>query len=89
MRLRNEYTLTDMPGEQQIAVPLDGGKNFHGIIRLNESGAEVFRGLTEGEDEEQLVQRLMNKYDGLDRATAEKAVNAVIQKFRDANLLDE
>jgi hypothetical protein len=40
--------LAELAGEY-VAVPLNEG-SFRGVVKLNESGAEVFRGLTEGED---------------------------------------
>ena len=52
---------------------MDNEENFRGVIKLNESGAEVLRGLMEGQDEEQLVKRLIAKYPGLDSATAKTA----------------
>ena len=39
--------------------------------------------------EEQLIQRLMNKYEGLDRVTAEKDVHAMIQQLRVAGLIED
>lgn len=88
MKLKNNFTLAGMGGEY-VAVPMDGAKNFHGLVKLNESGAEVFRGLTEGQDTEELIQRLMNKYEGLDAETAGKAVAVVIEKLQAAGLMEE
>lgn len=87
MKLKSNYTLTGL-GDEFVAVPLDGGDDFHGIVKLNESGAEVFRGLTEGLKFEQLAQRLMGKYAGLDLDTANKAVKAVVDQLKEAGLLE-
>lgn len=88
MKLKNNFTLMGLAGEY-VAVPLDGGENFHGIVKLNESGAEVFCGLTDGQDTEQLARRLMEKYKGLDRETANKAVAVVVDQLKNAGLLEE
>ena len=88
MRLKGTFTLTGLAGEY-VAVPLDGGDSFHGIVKLNESGAEVFRGLCEGLDQTEIARRLMEKYPGLDAATADKAVNVVIEQLKKSGLLDE
>ena len=71
-----------------MAVPTDEKNSFHGLVKLNGSGAEVFRGLSEGENEEQLALRLMKKYGGLDRATADKAVAVVLEKLNAAGLME-
>lgn len=88
MKLKSRFSLAELGGEI-LAVPLDETENFHGLLKLNESGAEVFRGLSEGEDRQQLVQRLMKKYEGLDEETAEKAVDTVFQTLKDAGLAED
>ena len=87
MKIKGNYTVAELAGEY-VAVPLGEG-DFRGVVKLNESGAEVFRGLTEGEDRQQLVQRLMKKYEGLDAETAEKAVDTVLQTLKDAGLAED
>ena len=86
MKLKSTFTIADLAGEY-VAVPLDD-TNFHGIVKLNESGAEVFRGLMEGQKEEQLAQRLMEKYPGLDAETAGKAVATVLEGLKERGLLE-
>ena len=88
MKLKNEFIMEGLENEQ-VAVASGENASFHGLVRLNASGAEVFRGLIKGENEEQLVQRLMKKYEGLDQATAKKAVDIVIGKLKDAGLVEE
>ena len=88
MKLKSTFTLAELGGET-VAVPLIETKDFHGIVKLNESGAEVFRGLIEGENREQLAARLMNRYEGLDAETAKQAVSAVLDTLKDAGLLED
>ena len=88
MKLKKNFTLTGLNGEY-VAVPMDGTDDFRGIVKLNESGAEVFQALSEGLDHDQAVVRLMGKYQGLDRETADKAVETVIKKLRDAGLYED
>ena len=87
MKLKNNYTLAELAGEY-VAVSLDRPEVFHGIIKLNESGAEIFRLLSEGNDENVIAQKLLEKYDDLDEATAEKAVGMVMAKLDEAGLLE-
>ena len=86
MKLKNNYTLTGLAGEY-VAVPLDGGSDFHGIVKLNESGAEVFRGMQEGQDEAQIARRLMEKFE-IDMETAEKAIRIVVDELSAAGLME-
>ena len=60
----------------------------HGIIKLIESGAEIFRLMSEGKDEEEIVRTMREKYEGLDEETAKKAVAAVVERLNEAGLLE-
>jgi len=86
MKLKNNYAVTKL-ADETVAVPLDHTDAFHGIIKLNESGAEVFRLLNEGKEEEEMVKQLMAKYQ-LGEDTARKAVASVIESLREADLLE-
>ncbi len=86
MKLKNNYTLAELAGEH-MAVPMDNAENFHGIIKLNESGAEIFRLLNEGKEEKEIAEKLMEKYQ-LDAETAGKAVASVIETLNRAGLME-
>ena len=86
MKLKNNYAVTNLAGES-VAVPLDRLDDFRGIIKLNDSGAEIFRLLNEGKDEEEIVKQLMENHQ-LDEATAKKAVTIVVEELSKAGLLE-
>ena len=87
MNLKQTFTLVEIAGEY-MAVPTDGSDDFKGIVRLNTSGAEVFRGLQNGLDKDQLVERLMSEYEELDSDTAKKAVEIVTSSLMAQGLLE-
>ena len=88
MQLKKNFTLTGLAGEY-VAVPVGNVEDFHGIVRLNESGAEVFRAMQEGLDEDEIIRQLMDQYKDLDNETARKAVSIVVEKLSAAGLIDE
>ena len=88
MRLKSNFVLTELTGEY-VAVSVDPSADFHGVVKLNASGAEVFRALNEGMNEEQCIERLMEKFSGLDRKTAKAAVELVLKELGDNGLLEE
>ncbi|MBP5462420.1 MAG: PqqD family protein [Lachnospiraceae bacterium] len=88
MKLKGNYTLAELAGEY-VAVPMDPSNDFHGVVKLNASGAEVFRALNDGKDEEQCIGVLMEKFNGLDRETAKTAVEIVLKELRDNKLLED
>ncbi len=88
MRLKNDFTLASLNGEF-VAVPLNHTDDFHGIIKLNESGAEVFQGLSRGEDLDTIAGNLMRKYEGLDLKTANQAIQIVLSKLSEAGMIEQ
>lgn len=87
MKLCDQFTVAQL-GDEYVAVPLNGKGSFRGVVKLNESGVEVFQGLIDGENEEQLAERLRAKYPELDAETAKKAVTEVIDSLKVAGILE-
>ena len=57
-------------------------KNFHGMIRLNETGAFLWKKMAEKDcSEEELVDMLLEEYD-IDRETAAKDVHKMIESLK-------
>ena len=89
MKLKNGWMLTDLAGEY-VAVPTEeSAENFRGVVRLNETGKDVFQGLLDGLTEEQIVEKLLEQYDGVDQQGAEQAVKSVVDRLKKEGLLTE
>ena len=58
------------------------------ILRLNESGAIIVRGLVDGLSPEEIELQLIAEYEGVDAVTAKRAVADVIEKLRNEGLLE-
>jgi len=62
MKLRFDFTITDMDGEL-VAVPVgEGAERLHGIIKLNPVAAEIFEQLREETDPARVHRYLKEKY---------------------------
>lgn len=87
MKLKNEWMLTEIGGEY-VAVPVKNDKkDFNGIIRLNESGKDIWQGLSDGLDENAIADRLVEMYENIDHEKAMKAVMTVIDKLKAGGFL--
>lgn len=88
MKLKYTFENVDM-GNEIISVPVgDGANNVHGVVKLNKEGKEILELLKEDVTEQQIVSKLMEKYEN-DRATLEKWVAKVIVTLKKANLLED
>ena len=87
MKLKPNFELRDVCGEQVVIPCGIENVNFDSIIHLNETGAFLFKLLQQGAEREDLVSALLEEYDvAPDRAA--KDVDVFIQKVRDADVLE-
>ena len=89
MKIKEGWVLTELGGEY-IAVPTqESSKDFCGIIRLNETGKDIWEGFVEGLSETEIALRLVETYDGVDQDRARKAVQDVAEKLKTEGVLFE
>lgn len=87
MKIKNDFTIQKV-GDSYIAVAVgETSKTFHGMVRLNETGAFLWKKLTEDVREEDLVEALLAEYE-VDRRTAERDVHALVEQFRENEILE-
>ena len=89
MKFTNDYVLTEV-GNDVMAVPVgENAETSRRIVRLNATGAAVWRGIENGNAPNEIAAGLVKEYDGIDEQTALRHVNAVIEKLADAGLITE
>lgn len=73
--------------DQRVAVPVgDGAQDFKGVIKLNESAAEIFELLKQETTEDAVVAKLRKKY-GNDLSVA-GYVHEAVEYFRSEGVLE-
>ena len=87
MQIKKDFTIQKV-GAQFVAVPVgETSKTFHGMVRLNETGAFLWRALAEKEmTEEELVDALLSEYD-VSREIAERDVHRVVAMLSENGIL--
>lgn len=87
MKIKRDFVIRKI-AETTVLVPV--GKNavdFNGMIKLNDTGAYLFKLIQTGSDEEVLVNNLVNDYD-VSREQALNDVSAFIKKLKDADIIE-
>jgi len=69
MRIKEGFVLREVAGQIIVIATGEASKDFHGMIKLNDTGRLIWQGLQEGLSEEEISKRLQEKYD----VDAEKA----------------
>lgn len=87
MKLKREMILLEL-GDEYMAVPAVAEQGKKRMVRLNETGKDVFSGILQGLEEEEIAQSLMEKYK-VDGPVARKAVQKVVEQLRKGGILEE
>lgn len=63
MKIKDGFVLRRVMGKAVVVATGEVGDSFHGMIKLNDTAADVWQWLTEGCTTDQLVQNVIEKYD--------------------------
>lgn len=86
VRARKDFILRDL-GSQHLVVPTGAAtREFHGFVRLNDSGAYLWGLLGERRTEDELARALVERY-GIGEGQAREDVAAFLRQV--ADFLDE
>lgn len=87
MQINKDFTIQKV-GAQFVAVPVgETSKTFHGMVRLNETGAFLWRALAQKDmTEGELVDALLSEYD-VSREIAERDVHRVVAMLSENGIL--
>ena len=88
MRLNNDFLIHDT-GNGEMLIPVgEETKKFHGVIKLNATGAEIVHLLEENDlSLEELLKHFYEEYPEEDKNNIEEAVTAFINKLREVNAI--
>lgn len=87
MRIKKDFTMQKVGGSYIAVAVGETSKTFHGMVRLNETGAFLWQRMSEADvTEEELIAALLDEYD-VDRATAARDVTALTKQLKDGGIL--
>ena len=69
MRIKSGFVLREVAGQIMVIATGEASKDFHGMIKLNGTGKDIWLGLQEGLTESEIAARIQGKYEvDLDKA---------------------
>lgn len=80
--------MREVAGENVVIAVGEAAKSFKGMIRLNPTGAFLWKLLEKDTDEAAMVNAMLDAYE-TDKETAENDIRAFVGSIRAAGLLDE
>ena len=88
MKLKKEYKVRSMAGENVVIMQGTAGSDMTRIISLNDSSLLLWNELQDKEFEVADVANILVENYGIDLATAERDAEAWVEKLQECNLID-
>lgn len=88
MKVKSGYIIREISDNYVVVPTGQATVNFNGMITLNETGAFLWKQLTEEKSLELLIVDFMKEYD-VDEDTAKEDIEEFIEKLRDADLIEK
>lgn len=79
MKIKEGFLLRKLDQEYLAVAVGEAGKNFNGVIRMNETGAWCWNQMLEEISKQALIDRMCENFDDLDPATAEADLEELLR----------
>lgn len=89
MKLAKGFITHTIGDEQMMVAAGPAAKRFHGMVQSNETAAFIVDCLKKPTSEEEIVDAILLRYDGVDRQTATEDLREILAKLRSIHALDE
>lgn len=83
MKIKEGFVVRKVMGNNVVIATGAQSKKFHGMVKLNDTAAEIWGYIADGLDIDAIVDKMREKYDvdeSLLRADVEKTVNTLIDQ---------
>ena len=89
MKLKNGWVISEIDGEYVVVPTGESADGFCGVVHLNETGKDIWQGLTKGLGEKEIAVKLTELYDGVTLEKALDSVCKVINELKKEGILSE
>lgn len=86
MKIKNGFVLREVAGQFMVIATGEASKDFHGMIKLNDTGKEIWQGLQEGVSVAEIAKRIQEKYD-VEYEKAMEDTENFVEKIKEAGFL--
>ncbi len=88
MKIKEGFVLRRVLGDVIVVPSGEVSKDFHGMIKLNDSAADIWEWISAGKSEEEISKLLSQKYD-ISKEKAESDTRAMIEKMLSIGLFEQ
>lgn len=87
MKLKYNFVINQVAGETVAVSVGDNDGRFNGYIKLNETGAFIFKMLKKDTTREDIISALLAEYPDATQEAAAESVDELVEQLRKAELL--
>lgn len=88
MNIREGFVLRRVMGQAMVIALGDASRDFSGMIKLNDTAADLWQWLADGATEEELASRLQEEYE-VDGDTASADVKRFVNHLKEQGIVTE
>lgn len=88
MKIKKGFVMRKVAGNAVVIATGEASKSFHGMVRLNATGADIWQGVADGLDENAIADRLVEIYE-VEREKAYEDVISTVAKMKEAGFIEE
>jgi methyltransferase-like protein len=88
MKIKSGFILRDVAGKTFVVATGELSKSFKGMITLNETGKFIWNLLENDTTKEEIVDKMLEAYEGVERSIVENDVEIFVEKLVRDNILE-
>ena len=88
MKLKKGFVLREVAGQTLVVATGEASRDFHGMIKLNDTGRFIWEQLLSDRTEKEIVDAICAEYD-VDRKFAEEKTAEFLKKIEDAGFFEK
>ena len=81
MRVKDGFVVREIMGQCVVVSTGEAAETFSGMIKLNDTGKDIWEGVAAGKTETEIVDLIVSEYD-VDRKHAEESVKKFIEDMK-------
>ncbi len=81
MKIKDGFVIRDIMGQCVVVSTGEASETFSGMIKLNETGKDIWEGVADGKSEEEIVDFIVDEYD-VDKEHAKVSVKKFIDDMK-------
>ncbi len=86
MKMQEGFVMREVAGQYVVVAVGEASKTFHGMIKLNSTGKDIWEGLEKGLTEEEIVEILVEKYD-VQNSDVKNDVQEFLKQMREVGII--